>query len=197
MDKNQEFEKIPPSMQNLEHEARRYAHRRTVGRLLRKGIFKLLVVASLVVLIFSLWLPVFRVTGISMEPTMEDGEYVLAVRTRHFNPGDVIAFHYNNEILVKRVIALAGDWVNIDGDGTVYVNNVPCYEPYIQEKSLGICDIPLPFQVPDGETFVMGDDRPVSLDSRTAMVGTVSGRQVLGRVVFKLWPLNELGPVGQ
>lgn len=196
MEENLEFRNQPPSEENLSRELSRFHRREACRKRLKIAAFRLLVVAAVVVLVFYIWFPVFRVTGISMEPTLIDGEYVLAVKTRHFHPGDVIAFEYNNQILVKRVIAVAGDWVNIDEYGTVYVNNLPSREPYIQEKSLGICDIQLPFQVPDGETFVMGDDRPVSLDSRTSMVGTIAGRQVLGRVVFRLWPLTAVGPVG-
>ena len=119
-----------------------------------------------------------------------------AVKTERFKTGDIIAFYYNNKILVKRVIAQEGEWVNIDKDGNVSVNGILLDEPYLLEKSLGECTIKLPYQVPDGKTFVMGDDRPVSLDSRTSVIGSVSKEQVLGKIVFRLWPLSGVGKVG-
>lgn len=147
------------------------------------------------ILVATLWMPMLQITGASMTPTLEDGQFVMAVKTNAFQPGDITAFYYNNKILIKRVIASAGDWVDISEDGTVYVNGVLLEEPYIQEKALGECNIELPYQVPDGKVFVMGDDRPVSLDSRTTAVGPVSKEQVLGKVVFRVWPLNTFGGV--
>ncbi len=168
---------------------RRY--RRIMGRV----IASLAVVAAAAVLVSMLWLPVMRITGASMSPTVSDGELVVAVKTRNFEAGDIIAFYYNNKILIKRVIASAGDWVDIDEDGNVSLNNVPLEEPYLREKSLGECNIVLPFQVPDGRVFVMGDDRAVSLDSRTTTVGTVAQEQILGRVLFRVWPVSRMGEI--
>ena len=128
-----------------------------------------------------------------MEPTLVDGQFVVALKNDAFEPGDITAFYYNNKILIKRVVASAGDWVDIDAAGNVSVNGILLEEPYLQEKSLGECNIELPYQVPDGRVFVMGDDRAISLDSRTTAVGCISKEQVLGQVLFRVWPLNAMG----
>lgn len=185
-----------PSLEQMEDEISHLKYQSRFGRALRGTLYSLAVVAAVAILIATLWIPVLRITGSSMTPTMSDGEFVAAVKTDHFKTGDIIAFYYNNKILVKRVIALEGDWVDIDKEGNVSVNGNVLNEPYLEEKSLGECTIQLPYQVPDGKTFVMGDDRPVSLDSRTSVIGSVGKEQVLGRIVFRLWPLSGLGKVG-
>ena len=184
---------VRPTLEEIDEEVQRLRYWRRYRRSLQAAIYSLLVAAAAAVLVSTLWLPVLRITGDSMTPTLADGELVTAVKTGKFQQGDVIAFYYNNKILVKRVIATAGQWVNIDSQGTVSVDNVVLEEPYILEKSLGECNIELPFQVPDGRVFVMGDDRAISLDSRTTTVGTVSHEQVLGRITFRVWPLREMG----
>ena len=184
-----------PSLEQMEDEIARLKYRKKYSSLLRGTIYSLAVVAAVAILVATLWMPMLQITGASMTPTLEDGQFVMAVKTNAFQPGDITAFYYNNKILIKRVIASAGDWVDISEDGTVYVNGVLLEEPYIQEKALGECTIELPYQVPDGKVFVMGDDRPVSLDSRTTAVGPVSKEQVLGKVVFRVWPLNTFGGV--
>lgn len=128
-----------------------------------------------------------------MTPTLEDGDIVVSMKGSDFEPGDVIAFYYNNKILVKRVIAGPGDWVDIDKDGNVTVNGQALEEPYLQEKALGDCNIKLPYQVPDSRLFVMGDHRSVSVDSRNTAVGCVAQEQIVGRLVFRIWPLNGMG----
>ena len=112
-----------------------------------------------------------------------------------FDRGDIISFYYNNKILVKRVIAFEGEWVNIDEDGNVYVNGALLDEPYVKEKAFGECDITLPYQVPDGRVFVMGDHRATSVDSRSSTVGCVFEEQVVGRILYRVWPLSQMGPV--
>ena len=184
-----------PSLEQMEDEIARLKYRKKYSSLLRGTIYSLAVVAAVAILVATLWMPMLQITGASMTPTLEDGQFVMAVKTNSFQPGDITAFYYNNKILIKRVIASAGDWVDISEDGSVYVNGVLLEEPYIQEKALGECNIELPYQVPDGKVFVMGDDRPVSLDSRTTAVGPVSKEQVLGRVVFRVWPLSSFGSV--
>ena len=184
-----------PSLEQMEDEIARLKYRKKYSSLLRGTIYSLAVVAAVAILVATLWMPMLQITGASMDPTLVDGQFVVALKNNEFKPGDITAFYYNNKILIKRVIASAGDWVDISEDGSVYVNGVLLEEPYIQEKALGECNIELPYQVPDGKVFVMGDDRPVSLDSRTTAVGPVSKEQVLGRVVFRVWPLSSFGSV--
>lgn len=184
-----------PSLEQIEAEIARLKYRRRYSSALRGTVYSLLVVAAAAILVATLWMPVLQITGSSMSPTLGEGELAVAIKTSGFAPGDIAAFYFNNKILIKRIIASAGDWVDIDQAGNVYVNGALLEEPYLVEKSLGECDIGLPYQVPDGKVFVMGDDRAVSLDSRTTAVGPVSMEQVLGRVVFRVWPLRALGPV--
>ena len=184
-----------PSLEEMEQEIARLKYKKSYGGALRSTVYSLAVVAAIAILVATLWMPVLQITGASMEPTLVDGQFVVAVKNDDFETGDITAFYYNNKILIKRVIASSGDWVDIDMDGNVSVNGVQLEEPYLQEKALGECNIDLPYQVPDGRVFVMGDDRAISLDSRTTAVGCISKEQVLGQVVFRVWPLKELGSV--
>ena len=184
-----------PSLEQMEAEISRLKYKKRYGSALRGTVYSLAVVAAVAILIATLWMPVLQITGVSMDPTLVDGQFVVALKNSDFEPGDITAFYYNNKILIKRVIASAGDWVDIDRDGNVSVNGLWLEEPYIQEKALGECNIELPYQVPDGKVFVMGDDRAVSLDSRTTAVGPISKEQVLGQVVFRVWPLSEFGRI--
>lgn len=166
---------------------------------LRKSIVSttniLIVVAALAILTAMLFLPVLRIYGQSMSSTLNTGELVVSVKNSSFKTGDVIAFYYNNNILVKRVIATSGDWVDIDLDGNVYVNQELLDEPYLEDKSFGEPDIDFPYQVPDERIFVLGDNRSVSVDSRNYAVGCVTSEQIVGKIVFRVWPLNKLGPI--
>ena len=166
---------------------------------LRKSIISttniLIVVAALAILVAMLFLPVLRIYGQSMNSTLVSGELVVSVKNASFHTGDIIAFYYNNNILVKRVIANSGDWVDIDLDGNVYVNGTQVDEPYLDEKAFGEPDIDFPYQVPDERIFVLGDNRSVSIDSRHSAVGCVTSEQVVGKIVFRVWPLNRIGPV--
>lgn len=155
----------------------------------------MITVAAIAVLVAMLWLPVLQIYGNSMTPTLVDGEIIFTVKTSDFEPGDIISFYYNNKILVKRVIARPGEWVNIDEDGNVYINDVLLDEPYLENKDFGDCNIELPYQVPEGKVFVMGDHRSVSVDSRNTAVGCVASEQIVGRIVFRVWPLKRLGTV--
>ena len=155
----------------------------------------LVVVAAAAVLVAVLLLPVLQIYGTSMSGTLDAGDVVVSVKTNDLEAGDVVAFYYNNNILVKRVIAHAGQWVDIDGDGNVYVDGRELDEPYVSEKALGETNITLPYQVPDGRIFVMGDNRAVSIDSRNTSVGCVASEQLVGKIVFRVWPLTELGVV--
>ena len=163
--------------------------------MLRSTLYTLITVSAIAVLVATLWLPVLQIYGSSMTPTLQDGEIVFTVKTSSFETGDVISFYYNNKILVKRVIAGPGDWVQIDSQGNVYVNNILLNEPYLTDKALGDCNIELPYQVPDGKVFVMGDHRSTSVDSRNTAVGCVAQEQIVGKILFRVWPLDCMGPV--
>ncbi len=184
-----------PTVEQLESELRRERHRRSYRSTLLSTISALVIVAAVAVLVSMLALPVLQVVGESMTPSIYQGEIVVAPRGTAFQKGDVIAFYYNNKILVKRVIANAGEWVNIDADGNVFINDVPLEEPYLTEKALGDCNITLPYQVPDGKIFVMGDHRATSSDSRNTAVGCVAQEQVVGRVVLRVWPLDRISVI--
>ena len=166
---------------------------------LRKSIISttniLIVVAAVAILVAMLFLPVLRIYGESMNATLHSGELVVSVKGAKFETGDIVAFYYNNNILVKRVMANPGDWVDIDLNGDVYVNSKLVEEPYLTEKAFGEPDIDFPYQVPDDRVFVLGDNRDVSVDSRYKSVGCVSSEQIVGKIVFRVWPLNKLGPV--
>ena len=184
-----------PTMEQLEAELKKEKYKRNYGKVLRSTAFSLLVVAAAAVLVAVLLLPVLQINGTSMTETLQDGDIVVAISNSRFKTGDVIAFYYNNNILVKRVIAAAGDWVDIDDEGNVYVNGEQLNEPYVAEKALGTCDIELPYQVPDGKCFVMGDHRATSIDSRSTAVGCISESGVVGKIMFRVWPLEEIGLV--
>lgn len=185
-----------PATEQLEAELAREKYKKRYHSVLRSTVYTLIIVAAVAVLTATLWLPVLQIYGSSMTPTLQDGEIVFSVKTSDFAPGDIVAFYYNNKILIKRVICGPADWVNIDGDGTVYVNGTVLDESYLVEKALGDCNIELPYQVPDGKVFVMGDHRSTSVDSRNTAVGCVAQEQVVGKIIFRIWPLNRLGIVG-
>lgn len=184
-----------PTTAQLEEEVKRVRYRYRYHSVLRSTIYMLITVAAMAVLVATLWLPVLRIYGSSMTPTLQDGEIICTVKTSNFEPGDIISFYYNNKILVKRVIARPGEWVNIDEDGAVSVNGTVLEEPYLVEKALGDTDIELPYQVPDGKIFVMGDHRSTSVDSRNTAVGCVAQDQIVGKIVFRVWPFGRLGTV--
>ena len=185
----------PPTVGQLEEELKRENYRRRYNRALRSTIYTLITVAAVAVLVATLILPVLRIYGTSMTPTMTDGDIVVSVKGGSFERGDILAFWFNNKILVKRVIAQPGEWVDIDADGNVSIDGEPLDEPYLTEKALGECDIDLPYQVPDGRLFVMGDHRSTSADSRSSTVGCVAEEQIVGKLVFRVWPLDGFGPL--
>ena len=184
-----------PTATQLETELKRVKYKKRYRSVLRSTIYTLITVAAIAILVATLWLPVLQIYGNSMTPTLQDGEILFTVKTSEFEEGDIIAFYYNNKILVKRVIAEAGDWVDLDSDGNVFVNDTPLDEPYVTDKAFGDCNIGLPYQVPDGRVFVMGDHRSKSVDSRNTAVGCVAQEQIVGKIVFRIWPLSELGPL--
>ena len=186
---------VLPTVQQLEAELKREKDRGRYWKMLRGTVAVLVVVAATALLISNLLLPILRIYGSSMTPTLVNGNIVAAVRNGTYQRGDIIAFYYNNKILVKRVIGMPGEWVDMDENGNVTIDGEPLEEPYLTEKALGECDIELPYQVPEGRYFVMGDHRSVSSDSRSSQVGCVSEEQIVGKLLFRLWPLDEIGPI--
>lgn len=181
-----------PSIEQLKQEINREKNKRSYRAVVRSTVYALIIVAAIAVLVAVLYLPVLQIYGNSMTPTLRGGDIVLSVKTDRFKSGDIVAFYYNNKILVKRVIAGAGDWVDIDEEGNVYVNSKLLEEPYLSEKALGNCNIDLPYQVPDEKLFLMGDHRSVSMDSRNASIGCVSEEQIVGKLIFRVWPLQQM-----
>lgn len=161
----------------------------------RNIVFMLITVSAIAVLVATLLMPVLQIYGSSMTPTLTEGNIVVTVKGNDFKQGDVISFYYNNKILVKRVIAFQGDWVNIDEEGNIFINGQLLDEPYLTEKAFGECDIELPYQVPDGKVFVCGDHRATSVDSRSSTIGCVSEEQVVGKIIFCVWPFNNFGTI--
>ncbi len=181
------------SVEELEGELRRERYRNRYNAVLKSTIYTLITVAASAVLVATLWLPVLQIYGNSMTPTLQDGDIIFSVKTSEMREGDIIAFYYNNKVLVKRVIAGPGSWVDIDEDGNVFVDGTQLVEPYLSEKALGETNITLPYQVPDGSYFVIGDHRGTSVDSRNTAVGCISQDQMVGKLVFRIWPLDKIG----
>lgn len=181
------------TVRQIEGELKRLRRKQNSRRIFRQTVFSLLVVAAAAVLAAMLFFPIFRVTGSSMEPTLNPKEIVVCLKNSRFQSGDLVAFYYNNKVLLKRVIGTAGDTIEIDDSGNVFVNGSQLDEPYITKKSLGQCDIDFPYQVPDNRIFVMGDNRETSVDSRTTAVGCIADEYVIGKVFLRVWPLEQLG----
>ena len=181
-----------PDVELLKKELDRVNYKTKYRSVLKSTIFMLVVVAAIAVLVATTWLPVLQIYGSSMTPTLNEGEVVVSVKGSSFKQGDLIAFYYGNKILVKRCIATPGQWVDIDEDGNVYVDGKRLKESYVKEKAFGDCDIKLPYQVPEDRYFCMGDHRETSVDSRNSSVGCISKEQIIGRIFFRIWPLNDL-----
>lgn len=182
-----------PTTEQIRTELERVRYRRTFANTLRSTIFILIVVSASAVLIAVLLLPVLRIYGHSMNDTLDEGDVVVSIKGSSFKTGDIIAFYYNNKLLVKRVIGQPGDWVDIDEAGNVYVNQVMLEEPYLDSKAFGETNIELPYQVPESRIFVLGDNRDVSIDSRNTSVGCVAEEQIAGKIVFRVWPIDKMG----
>ncbi len=181
-----------PDLDVIEAELQRVKYKDRYRSALRGTIYTLVVVAAVAILIATLLLPFLRIYGTSMAPTLQDGEVICCIKTSDFQTGDIVAFYYNNKLLVKRVIGHAGDWIHIDEGGNVYVNEVLLEEPYLADKALGDGDLELPYQVPDGKLFVLGDHRSTSVDSRHTTVGCISQEQIVGKIFLRIWPLDRI-----
>lgn len=190
-----EEKKKEVSVTDLEAELDREAYKLKFYRTLRSTIYSLVVVAAAAVLVATIWMPVLHIFGSSMTPTLKEGDYIVCWKTGRFKPGDIVSLYLGNKVLVKRYIAGPGQWVDIDQDGNVYVDGELLDEPYVDQKMLGDCNIRLPYQVPDNHYFVLGDRRSISQDSRNTAVGCIDKEDIVGKIVFRIWPLSDLGSV--
>lgn len=182
-----------PTAKQFEAEMKRLKYKRNMRRSVISTVSALLVAASLAVIISTMLLPVLRVTGTSMSPTLNNDEYVICSKLSNIKQGDIVAFYYNNKVLLKRVIGTSGDVIKIDEEGNVSVGNETLDEPYISEKAPGECDIDMPYQVPENRLFVMGDHRAVSIDSRSTTVGCIADENVIGKVILRIYPFDSFG----
>lgn len=183
------------TINQIEEELNREKYKEKYIKILKSTIYSLLIVAAIATLIATLIMPVLQISGSSMTPTFKEGEIVVSLKTKKLKQGDIVAFYHGNKILVKRVIATAGEWVNITDEGNVYINGELIEEPYINELSLGQSDIEFPYQVPDGHWFVLGDDRETSIDSRNSEIGSISQDDIVGKIIFRVWPLKRFGKI--
>lgn len=180
-----------PTTEEVEAERERLAYRSRYTRVLRSTVYALLVVAAVAVLLATLFLPVLQVSGDSMNPTLQDRDIILLVKTDHMETGDLCGFYWQNKLLLKRIIGLPGDIITLDEDGVVTVNGEVLDEPYVDELALGECDIKFPYQVPENRYFVLGDHRATSIDSRSSVIGCVEKSQIVGKVFLRVWPLSS------
>ena len=183
------------SNEEVKEELNRLKEREKYLKHLRKTLSVLVVVAAISVLVATLWMPVLKIYGSSMDPTLENGQIVVSVKTKKLKSGDIVAFWQGNKLLVKRVIAGPGQWVDIDVNGNVTVDGKALDEKYINEKALGNCDIDLPHQVSESHWFLMGDNRDTSIDSRSRAIGDISKEQIEGQIIFRIWPFDQIGSV--
>lgn len=181
-----------PTLEQLETERKRYRRQRAYNKALSGTVYVLTLVAAVAVLIATLILPVLQIEGTSMEPTLVNGDIVLLTKTASFDRGELCGFSWNNKLLIKRVIGIPGDWIEIDTDGIVYLNGEKLDEPYAEQLAIGECDLEFPFQVPQEQYFVLGDMRESSIDSRNTLIGCVEKSQFVGKVFFRIWPLKTI-----
>lgn len=189
--KKKEIDSLPTKKQ-VETERKRYRRKKAYNKALGGTIYVLTIVAAVAVLIATLILPVLQIEGKSMEPTLVNGDIVLLTKTVNFDRGELCGFSWNNKLLIKRVIGVPGDWIEIDTDGTVYLNGEKLEEPYAQQLAVGECDLEFPYQVPQEQYFVLGDMRESSIDSRNTLIGCVEKDQIVGRVFFRIWPFETM-----
>lgn len=184
-----------PTVEQLEREMDRAQYRKSYRNALKGTVYSLVIVAGISMLIATLLISVQRIYGDNMNPTLSGGDVVVTLKTAQCSQGDVASFYYNNKILIRRVIALPGDTVEVDEEGNVLVNGIRLEEPYIEKPSLGQCDIRMPYEVPADQVFVMGDERETAADSRMTAIGCVPREQMIGKVAVRIWPMERLGIV--
>lgn len=182
-----------PEIDELKAELDRVKYKRRYINVFKSTVYTLVVVAAFAVLVATLWMPVLQIYGSSMTPTIEEGQIVVSVKSKNFEQGDLVAFYIGNKLLVKRIIATPSDYILVDENGTVFVNGEELEEPYVSEKAFGECDIEYPYQVPDSKYFLMGDHRKTSIDSRTSAVGCISDEEIVGKILFCVWPISDFG----
>lgn len=182
-----------PEIGQLKAELKREKYKIRYKSVMRSTVYTLIVVAAFAILVATLWMPVLQIYGTSMTPTLDEGQIVVSVKGYEFEPGDLVAFYIGNKLLVKRVVASPGDMVDIHEDGTVFINGKELVESYVTEKAFGECDLELPYQVPESRFFMLGDHRSTSVDSRSSVVGCISKEQIVGKIVFCVWPIANFG----
>lgn len=184
-----------PSADVLEQELKRERYKQRYRKTLWSTVYALITVAAVAVLVATLWMPVLQIYGSSMSPTLEEGDIVISIKASDLQQGDVVGFYYGNKLLVKRNIAETGSWVDMDESGVIYVDGVALEEPYVDAPSVGNADIEFPYQIPEEKYFLVGDHRSVSVDSRHSVVGCISKEYIVGKIVFRIWPLDRFGRV--
>ena len=195
MDYNERDDIEIPSIEELEDELARQRKHRAHSKVLRIVIGIIFAVIAAAVAVVILVLPIYEISGSAMAHTLNNGDIVMAIKTNVFYNGDVIAYNFDDDIQVKRVIGRSGDKIDIDDNGNIFVNGAQLDEPYVDELALGECDIEFPFDVPLDENFVVGDNRDVSIDSRNTEVGCIKDENVIGKIIFRIWPINTIGTV--
>lgn len=194
--KERNIERALPSAEAVKAEIKREKIKQLYKKLLKSTVYALIVVTAIAVLIATLILPVVQITGTSMEPGLCEGDIVVLVKSKHMQRGDLCAFYYSNKVLIKRVIGLPGDYIEMDSQGNIFVNGEVLEEPYLTQKAFGECDIEFPYQVPESQYFVLGDQRETSIDSRSTVIGCVPYDQMVGKLILKVWPFKDISLIG-